>query len=422
VKSFVQFLQGLAPAFVLLLASRGAFGGSFGSSGALLMAEGLAVRPLGAAFAFSALADDESSLHINPAGLARLDGLALSGGHVLGLLESQISYLDLAYSQRDIGAVGMQAAYFGDTDTLRDAQGNDLGSFDNRQMLFGLGLAKELSPGWRFGLEAKGLREEYAGIGTNSFAGDAGLQGPLPYGWRFGLEVQNAGQQAALDSSQTGFPTPLRIQGGVALPFFVPSWKVEADVQGLPNDEEARLLLGTELRADLPSSDADRKNGVLPPRLSLRGGSQVPLLKSEDSRLYLGAGVELPPNYALDYALVNLGPLGLTHRFSLGMHFQGKPDQGPSGATLSAPYGVFVTEQLDGLLITWSDSNERVAGYNLYSDYGVLAERLTNKPVKEKSQKFVKVTKSRTYSFYVRAVGSDGKEGPPSEVLVWTVK
>ncbi len=389
--------------------------GGFGTTSSLLMPEGLAVRPLGAAQAFTALADDESSLHINPAGLARLQGFALGGGHILGLVDTRISYLDLAYSQSDTGAIGLQAAYFGDTDTQRDAFGVATGSFEDRQMMLGLGLAKEVAAGWRVGVQAKGLREEYAGSGSNSLAGDVGLQGPLPRGWRFGLAVLNAGQQQAGSSGGPSYPTPLRVQGGVALPVFTPAWRVEADVQGLPHEQQVRLLLGTELKVDLAAQD--------PTRVALRGGTQVGLIKSEDSRLYLGAGVELPPNYALDYALLNLGTLGLTHRFSLALHFQGAAaPSGPPAAALTAPYGIKVTEQFDGLLITWADPNERVTGYNLYSDYGVLAERLTPKPVVGRAQKFVKVTKSRTYNFYVRPVGGDGKEGPASEVAVWVVQ
>jgi hypothetical protein len=406
--------------FALVLAPFCAYAGAFGGSGALLMAEGLAVRPLGAGGAFVALSDDESSLHVNPAGLARLDGLALSGGHVLGLLGTQLSYVDLGYSLREAGAVGLQAAYFGDSDTLRDSQGTELGTFEDRQVLVGLGLAKEMRPGWRFGFQAKGLREEYAGNGSTSFAGDVGLQGPLPYGWRFGVALLNAGQQLPSATGVETFAPPMRIQGGVALPFFTPAWKVEADVQGLPNEQQVRLLFGTELKADI-TGDKTGKNPQPDSRLALRCGTQVGLMRSEEPRLYLGAGVELPPSYALDYALLNLGTLGLTHRFSLALHFQGKRDLGPPAEGLSAPFGIHVTEQFDGLLITWSDPNERVAGYNLYSDYGVIAERLTSKPVVGRAQKFVKVTKSRTYNFYVRAVGGDGKEGPPSEVAVWVV-
>ena len=378
------------------------------------MAEGLAVRPLGAAFAFTALADDESSVHINPAGLARLEGFAVGGGHVLGLLDTRLSYLDLAYSLPQSGALGLQAAYMGDSETQRDGYGIETGNFDNHQLLLGLALAKELAPGWRVGLQAKGLQESYAGSASTSLAGDLGVQGPLPRGWRFGLAVLNAGQQQA-ESGRDSYGTPLRVQGGVAVPVFTPAWKLEMDLQGLPQEQQLRALIGTELKVDIAAQE--------PTRLALRGGTQVGFLRAEDSRLYLGAGVELPPNYALDYALLNLGTLGLTHRFSLALRFQGaRATPGPPAAALGSPYGVKVTEQFDGLLITWADPNERVSGYNLYSDYGVLAERLTPKPVVGRAQKFVKVTKSRTYNFYVRPVGSDGQEGPASEVVVWVVK
>lgn len=376
------------------------------------MAEGLAVRPLGAAFAFTALSDDESSLHINPAGLAHLQGLAIGGGHVLGLLDTHVSYLDLAYSLPESGALGLQAAYFADSDIQRNSAGVETGTFQDSQLLLGLGLAKEFAPGWRIGVQAKGLREDYAGSNTSSIAGDIGLQGPLPRGWRFGAAILNAGQQEAVTKGAPSYATPLRIQGGVALPLFTPAWRFEADLQGLPNEGQARVLLGSELKIDLASED--------PTRLALRGGTQLSILKQEDSRLYLGAGIELPPNYALDYALVDLGSLGLTHRFSLALHFQGGAAYaGPPAAALSAPYGIKVTQQFDGLLVTWADPNEHVAGYNLYSDYGVIAERLTPKPVVGRAQKFIKVTKSRTYNFYVRPVGGDGKEGPSSEVAVW---
>jgi hypothetical protein len=390
---------------------------AFGTTGSLLMAEGLAVRPLGAGFAFSALSDDESSLQVNPAGLAQVNGLAISGGYVLGLLGTGISYLDLGYGQPGLGALGLQAAYFGDTDTQRDIFGVAQGTFQDTQVLLGLALAKELAPGWRLGLQAKGLQETYAGSSTNSVAGDLGLQGPLPHGWRFGAAVLNAGQELDAAPGTMALPTPLRIQGGVSAPFFTPAWNVEADLQGLPDEQQTRLLVGSELKINLAADGASSSTD-----LALRGGTQVGLLQHEDTRLYVGAGIGLPPDYALDYALISMGALGLSHRFSLTLRFQGKPDLGPRAGDLSAPFGVKVESQFDGLLITWSDANEHVAGYNLYSDYGVLVERLTPKPVIGRRQNFIKVTKSRVYNFYVRPVGSDGKEGPASEVVTWVEK
>jgi hypothetical protein len=218
------------------------------------MAEGLAVRPLGAAFAFTALTDDEASLHINPAGLARLEGFALGGGHVLGLLDTRLSYLDLAYSVPQSGALGFQASYFGDSQPQRDGYGVETGTINSHQMLLGLGLAKELAPGWRVGVQAKGLQEEYAGSASTSLAGDVGLQGPLPRGWRFGLAVLNAGQQQAA-SGRDAYGTPLRVQGGIALPLFTPAWKLEVDLQGLPQEQQVRALVGTELKVDLATQD-----------------------------------------------------------------------------------------------------------------------------------------------------------------------
>src|SRR6266478_2451430 len=71
---------------------------AFGEATALLLSEPLAVRPLGMAGAFAATADDESAIQSNPAGLARVQGISLEAGHMLGLLGAQVSHLSLATS------------------------------------------------------------------------------------------------------------------------------------------------------------------------------------------------------------------------------------------------------------------------------------------------------------------------------------
>jgi hypothetical protein len=358
----------------------------YGTVSSLLMAEGLSVRSLGLSGAWTALAAGEDAPHANPAGLAALRGTALGGGHVLGLLGDRLSYVDLGLALGDAGAIGLNAAYWGGEDTARDAFGNDLGTFSNRQTLAGLTLAKALSPGWSLGLGAKGLIEENGGQSDQSFAGDLGIQGPL--GWRrgrFGLAVLNAGQQVSRGAGLPNAPTPLRVALGAAVPFLTPDWHWEADLQSLPYEGQARLLLGSELKMSVndwqPQSEHGRFNAPAPAQLSLRFGGSFGLLRQEDARLSLGAGIDLPPSTSVDYALQSLGELGLTHRFSVSLRFAAQLLAGSLGAELSAPYGLKVEPQIDGLLLSWDDANERVAGYNLYSDYGVLVERLNSKPI-----------------------------------------
>jgi len=382
------------------------------------MAEGLAVRNQGLGQAFTALADDEASLQANPAGLARQQGLSVGGGHVLGLLDDQTSYLHGAWRAGANVGLGLQAAFARVEDQARDAWGNDLGSFTDSQTLGGLGVGVSVAPGWRLGAAAKLLQEDLGGAQSQAWAGDFGVQLDLPRGWSAGASLLNLG---SVDAGGQRLSTPVRVQAGVAAPFFSPRWQVEADLQDLPVEEQARLLLGTEISFDLGAEAGPSA----PQRLRLRAGGQFGFLKQEAARLSLGAGIGFGPNFTLDYALQDLGVLGQTHRFSLSLRFlqpgSGHPD-GPVAAAMSAPYGLEVVPQFDGLMIRWQHDDKAVQGYNLYSDYGVLVERLNESPLDKTTQRFIKVTRSRTYNFYVRPIGADGKEGPPSQIKTVRVK
>jgi hypothetical protein len=406
----------------LSLAASSLAAGGFGSTGALLMAEGLAVRNQGLGQAFSALADDEASLQVNPAGLARQQGLSIGGGHVLGLLDDHTSYLHGAWRAGANVGLGLQAAYASVDDEARDVFGNFQGTFSDRQILGGLGLGFTVAPGWRLGLAGKALQEDLGGSTSLALAGDLGLQVDLPRGWSAGASLLNVGSE---DTGTERLSTPVRVQAGVSAPFFSPRWQVEADLQDLPVEEQARLLVGTEISFDLNDALGPDAGPSAPQRLRLRAGGQFGFLKQEAARLSLGAGIGFGPNFTLDYALQDLGVLGQTHRFSLSLRFlqpgSAHPD-GPVSTAMSAPYGLQVTPQFDGLLISWQHDDKAVLGYNLYSDYGVLVERLNNEPLSKNTQRFIKVTRSRTYNFYVRPIGSDGKEGPPSQIKTVRIK
>lgn len=391
----------------------------FGQDAALLLAEPLSVRPLGMSNAFSAGADDESSIQSNPAGLGSVRGFSLGGGQLLGLLGLEASDLSLVSALNSKLSLGIEAAYLYDTDTTRDVFGNEIGSFTNSNTLAILAMGYNIDNDWRIGGALKGLQETYASYHSLAVAADLGIQGPLWHDIRFGAVAQNLGAEVQNSDDATP-PLPLTLQGGISLPFFIPAWQFNLDAQDLPSDGQLRALFGTELTFDLGT--ADPQSQELPLRASLRGGYASALIIGEPDQASFGAGLELPPNYALDYALVSVGDLGLTHRISLTLRFPGATLPPPPGATLSAPYKLSVTEEVGCIILSWEDSNPRVVGYNLYADYGVMADRLNTKPVKGHFQKFVNVDKSRTYHFYVKPLGSDGKEGPASEVVTFRAK
>jgi hypothetical protein len=394
---------------------------SFGQSAALLLAEPLGVRPLGLANAFSAQADDESAIQSNPAGLSQVRGFSLGGGQLVGLLGLEASDLTLVTALSPRSSLGFEAAYLYDNDSSRDAAGNDTGTFSDSNLLAQLAFGTQISGAWRLGGAIKGLQENYAGYISNSVAGDLGVQGPLWRSLSFGAVAQNLGAQ--LQNSGGASPLPLRLQGGLSLPFFSDDWRLNLDLQDLPLDGQLRCLLGTELAFDLGPPDS--KTGELPLRAALRGGYASGLIQGEAGQASLGAGLILPPTYALDYALVSAGDLGLIHRVSLTLRFSGARSGTAKGADLKAPTGLNVTEDAGGIVLSWQDPNDAsggVSGYNLYADYGVMIDRLNPKPVKRHFQRFVGIDKSRSYHFYLRPLGSDGQEGPSSGVCTYRAK
>jgi hypothetical protein len=204
---------------------------------------------------------------------------------------------------------------------------------------------------------------------------------------------------------------------GAAAPLYQKMWWLAVEAQALPLDSQLRLQAGTELNLDISAYDKGE-----PLRLSLRAGLRAGVIQEEETRPSFGFGLFIPPSYQLDYAALTSGIFPTTHRFSLSLRFLELGPGTPPASGLSAPFHLEVAQELDGILLTWEDSNPRVDGYNIYADYGVLVERLTPKAVKGNFQKFIKVTRSRTYNFYVRPIGADGKEGPASKVLTYQAK
>ncbi len=404
-----------------LLTPLGLAAAGFGSTGALLMAETWSPRPLAMHGAMTALVDDSSAIYINPAGLAASQGLRLDGGLALGLLDTRVTWGTLGWNLGVQGALGLQAAVLSDTDTRRDAFGNELGEFNNSVISTGLAWARNLSADWRVGLGAKGLSEDYAGSQSLSVAGDLGLQGRLSHGVRVGLSAQNMGAQLSSNNGGAGKdPTPWRVQAGVAVPLFFESWQLEVDAQHLPIEEQLRVLIGTELTRTVAwgPSEASAQNSA-PARISLRLGTALGTLREELPRLTAGLGLATGKGLALDYALLSLGPLGLLHRMSIGLEFSAARPSVPSSTELSAPTDLRIEATGDQLRLSWQDSNGDVAGYNLYSDFGILAERMNSKPMQGQSQLLINAVKGQLYNFYVRPIGGDGKEGPASRVLRW---
>lgn len=396
--------------FIAVLASglgHSAHALGLGSASSPLLADPLACRPLGMAGNAAALSGDLGCLNQNPAGLSGLGEARLALGHGAGLMGAGQEYGALGVPLGALGVLGAQVSYFYDRDVRRDDWGNEGDGFTNSNLLASVAFAREALPGWRAGVSAKMLREEYAGEASTAVCGDLGLQGALPAGFTLGLAALNLGGGGA-----GGADLPSRVNLGLARALVGPWWMAAAQAESLPAEGQLRLGAGTELSLPLP--DIAGRAGSFRLRAGIKAGVALP----EDTATALGAGVALRDLLEFDYAALP-GPLGVAHRASLTLVFPALAAPVPDGAALAAPFGLYVTEQGDGIVLWWEDANERVRGYNVYSDYGVLIERLNAQPVRSGMQRFIQVTRSRVYNFYVRPIGGDGREGPASRILTY---
>lgn len=263
--------------------------------------------------AFSAVADDATAIHWNPAGLALIPTGDAAFMHAAYL--ANISYEFLGYGQRvgerSVLAGSLQFFDYG-TLTGKDVNNNPIASFHPRTYIYSLAFAQtvaDVEEGAEVsaGVTLKHVRTQIK-QSASALAADVGFltkfASEIPS--RAALVVQNMGQGPKYDSARDRLPLTLR--GGLA---FMPApWVLSFDLVA-PRGNRPYGALGVEFaRAFTPTWDA-----------ALRAGYNTLLYESGPDGLRgfgFGLGIKVRPvNFSIDYALVPFGDLGLTHRVSL---------------------------------------------------------------------------------------------------------
>lgn len=274
---------------------------------------GLGARPAGMGEAFAAQADDVNSTAWNPAGLAGVAGAQVSFMHTLYLQDTSLEYLSYAQplsSGSGVGVYGMLMNY-GNMDKL-DETAAQIGQFSSAVYVLGAGYAQALWPGWNAGIAAKFISLSIDSQAFTAAAADLGCQFlPGPEGLKLGLALQNIGTKLGGAS----LPLNLKAGAGYRLP-----------VRLTPQDSWCVLM-----DANLPFGDAAYTSVNLGTEYWYRQLLAVRLgYKAKNSGdlggvvgLTAGAGLKAAP-FALDYALVTFGDLGITHQISLTLDFGGE--------------------------------------------------------------------------------------------------
>jgi len=318
---------------VVLLASAARAAGP-GTSAATFLNLGFGARPLAMGEAFVAVADDVSTLHYNPAGLAFRPEV-LPGGRAKSyelLMSHSLHIQDIRLSQ--LGFItrpfGFSATYLnmGGIERRTAETARPEGSFGASDLALGVSYGRKLGT-YGLGGTVKLVRQTIGEYSASAYAMDLGaLKRIEKYPVTFGASLTNLGTKVKF--IERGYPLPMAFRVGAAYgmtPKFPHAISLQLD---FPRDDSPSVRLGFEyagfgpfaLRAGYRTVSAEQKSAALGKAL----GSTAPGL-SEFYGFFMGVGFRTKLG-SMDYSILPYGELGNAHRFSMSLRFGGKDGRG----------------------------------------------------------------------------------------------
>lgn len=299
---------GLTTALFVLGAQMGWASGP-GTTSADILKIGVGARAIGMGEAYTAMADDVSSLYWNPAGLALMQERQAS------FMYDQM-YKDLKYQNGSVafplenGAIGGSLSYLSYGKIAGyDTTGASIGDQSAYSGVGTLGAAW-LGNQWSAGANVKGIQEKLADEKASTVGFDLGgnviypkpvLGGTI----RLGAVVQNLGQGLKFLQQRDPLPTDWKV-GLAAVQMMNRKLNLSLDY-GKPKDDKAIVSGGAEY--------------WVAPFLALRTGYTA--THTEGSGLRAGIGLRIK-KVSFDYAYAGQGDLGMSHRYELSFRF-GEP-------------------------------------------------------------------------------------------------
>ncbi len=296
----------VAVGLVLALGAASASAGEPGSAGFLFLRLGDGARASGMGEAFTAVADDATSIYWNPAGMANVQGVALN------LTDSEW-FQDIRLDQISVvnemfgGAGGIQFTglnygsmdRYGETPTITPD-----GTFAPYDLAVSAGYAQDILPNVALGGTVKVIYEKIDFESATGWAVDLGVFHKSQIkGLTLAASVLNLGPQTKFVTDK--FYPPLQIRGGAAYrsdaPFLRGHVIVAADAV-FPNDGSAKVHFGGEYSYRS--------------LVAVRAGYKA---NYDTQGATLGVGVNYH-GWSFDYAFMPMDyDLGDVHRFSLSV-------------------------------------------------------------------------------------------------------
>ena len=292
-----------------------------GTSGAQSLEIGMGVRAAGMGGAFCAVADDHNAISWNPAGLGQLWKIEVSPGQYQWLQDLNYNFINIVYPLKgvrasnvdEMGALGVSLILLNSGDIPgRDIWGNRTSDFTVKDRIIVLSYGKKIIKDTFFGVTGKHIKQEIQNENGETYAFDAGLlYYPRREGISLGITLQNMGNSYKFLSQEDSLPFNIKL--GIAGRILEDKFLLAADFNK-PKYSNYYTNIGAEWKIDKVfklrlgyDSDNDIGNGI---SMGLGIG-----LKEVDIAFMPVAEVNF------DYAFVDYGDLGVTHRVALTFKF-----------------------------------------------------------------------------------------------------
>jgi hypothetical protein len=170
-----------------------------GTSAAPFLQFGVGGRATGMGKAFTAIADDPSSLYWNPAGMERLSSNSISFSYLKWIETMDFIHAGIVFKTNSIGSFGLSVTSLSTEEmlvrTVQEPEG--LGwRFDAADMAIGLSYAKDLTDRFSFGGTFKYIQRRIWHMEASAIAADFGILYSLPWdGMKLGISLTNFGSK-----------------------------------------------------------------------------------------------------------------------------------------------------------------------------------------------------------------------------------
>lgn len=275
----------------------------------------ISARAVAMGGAFTGLANDESALYYNPAGIAQFEEKRFIATYHNYFADMQSGFLGfikpLSIDKSYLGIYVSYLNYGNFTET--DMSGNTLGDFSGGDLVLAGTIAIRQNYSWRVGATTKLIYEKVQDYSATGIAFDFGAKytSDREY-YAAGIMIQNLGFQLA-GLGEEKDKLPLTVRGGISARLKGIPLLLATDVI-MPIDNDMSLAIGGEFR---PVERFQARMGWN------TFGSNYQTANSDDgwAGLGLGFGLDITDDINLSYSFTPAAELGESHRITISGGF-----------------------------------------------------------------------------------------------------